>query len=167
MMKTTAIGIMLSCLAMVPYGASCTPKRIEELDKLGTVRLSIKQQAFELWIADDVSEQTQGLMFVTAERMAPLADGTERGMIFVFDHEQVLNFWMRNTIIPLDIAYLDSDGVVVATHTMAPLDERPGQYPSGSPAQYAIEVNAGVWGRIGLRPGDAIKIPSPVLKHSP
>jgi uncharacterized membrane protein (UPF0127 family) len=167
MMKTIAIGIMLSCLAMALYGASCHSKRIEELDKLGTVRLSIKQQAFELWIADDVSEQTQGLMFVSAERMSPLLDGTERGMIFAFDRARALNFWMKNTIIPLDIAYLDSDGVVVATYTMAPLDERPGQYPSGSPAQYAIEVNAGVWGRIGLRPGDAIEIPSPVLKHSP
>jgi uncharacterized membrane protein (UPF0127 family) len=161
------VGILWSCLAMSLYGASCAPKRAEELDKLGTVRLSIQGQSFELWIADDVSEQTQGLMFVTAERMSPLPDGTERGMIFAFDHEQVLNFWMRNTIIPLDIAYLDSDGVVVAMYTMAPLDERPGQYPSGSPAQYAIEVNAGVWGRIGLRPGDAIEIPSPVQKRFP
>jgi len=50
---------------------------------------------------------------------------------------------------------------------MAPLDERTGQYPSGSPAKYAIEVNAGVWGRIGLHPGDALEIPSPVLKRSP
>ena len=166
-MKTITIGIMLSCLAMALTGASCRSKRVEDLDKLGTVRLSIKQQAFELWIADDVSEQTQGLMFVTAERMTPHPDGTERGMIFAFDHQQALNFWMRNTIIPLDIAYLDSVGVVVATYTMAPLDERIGQYPSGSPVQYAIEVNAGVWVRIGLRPGDAIEIPSPVLKRFP
>ena len=166
-MKATIIAVMLPCLIMGLYGASCAPKRIEELEKLGTVRLSIKQQPFELWIADDITEQTQGLMFVTAERMSPLPDGTERGMIFAFDHEQALNFWMRNTIIPLDIAYLNSDGVVVATYTMAPLDERPGQYPSGSPAKYAIEVNAGVWDRIGLRPGDAIKIPSPVLKRLP
>ena len=167
MMKTTVIGILLSCLAMVLYGGSCTPKRVEDLDKLGTVRLPIKEQAFELWIADDVSEQTQGLMFVTAERMSSLPDGTQRGMIFAFDHEQALNFWMKNTIIPLDIAYLDSDGVVVATYTMAPLDERVGQYSSGSPALYAIEVNAGVWGRIGLRPGDTIEIPAPVQKPIP
>lgn len=167
MMNTTVIGIMLSCLTMALNGASCTPKRIEELDKLGTVRLSIKQQAFELWVADDIPEQTQGLMFVTAERMAPLPDGTQRGMIFVFDHVQTLTFWMKNTIIPLDIAYLDSDGMVVATYTMAPLDERQGQYSSGSPALYAIEVNAGVWGRIGLRAGDVVEIPSPVLKRVP
>jgi len=166
-MKTTVVGMLLSCLAMSLYGASCAPKRAEELDKLGTVHLSIKGQPFELWIADGVSEQTQGLMFVSAERMAPLPDGTQRGMIFAFDHEQILNFWMKNTIIPLDIAYLDADGLVVATHTMAPLDERPGQYPSGAPAKYAIEVNAGVWGRIGVYPGDVVAIPSTLLKRSP
>ncbi len=160
-------GIMLSCLAIALTGGSCTPKKIEELDKLGTVRLSIKRQAFELWIADEASEQSQGLMFVSAERMAPLPDGTQRGMIFVFDRERVLSFWMRNTVIPLDIAYLDSDGVVVSIHTMAPLDDRMGQYRSGAPAQYAIEVNAGLWGRIGLRPGDVIEIPSLVQKRVP
>ena len=50
---------------------------------------------------------------------------------------------------------------------MAPLDERPGQYSSGSPAKYAIEVNAGVWERIGLDPGDVVAVPSPLLKHPP
>jgi uncharacterized membrane protein (UPF0127 family) len=78
-------------------------------------------------------------------------------MIFAFDRAHTLNFWMKNTIIPLDIAYLDSKGVVVATHTMAPLDERSGQYSSGSPAQYAIEVNAGVWGRIGFAPATSLR----------
>jgi len=165
-MKATIIAIMLPCLIMGLYGTSCGPKRVEDLDKLGTVRLTIKQQSFELWIADEGAEQTQGLMFVTAERMSPLADGTERGMIFAFDRAHTLNFWMKNTIIPLDIAYLDSSGVVVATHTMAPLDERAGKYSSHSPALYAIEVNAGVWGRIGLRPGDTIEIPSQVQKRS-
>jgi len=166
-MKATIIGVTLLCLILGLYGASCRSKKVEDLEKFGTVRMSIKQHVFEFWIADDVSKQTQGLMFVTAEGMSPMPDGTERGMIFAFDRQQTLNFWMKNTIIPLDIAYLDSNGVVVATHTMAPLDVRYGQYPSGVPAQYAIEVNAGVWGRIGLRPGDAIKIPSPVLKRLP
>jgi uncharacterized membrane protein (UPF0127 family) len=86
-------------------------------------------------------------------------------MIFVFDHEQHLSFWMKDTIIPLDIAYLDSDGTVVATHTMAPLDERPGQYPSGAPAQYAIEANAQLFRRIGLGAGDRVEIPSSLLKR--
>jgi uncharacterized membrane protein (UPF0127 family) len=106
-------------------------------------------------------------MQVTSDQMAPLPDGTERGMLFIFDHEQYLSFWMKDTIIPLDIAYLDTSGIVVATHTMAPLDDRWGQYPSGSPARYAIEVNAGVWEDLGLRAGDHIDIPGSVLKRAP
>lgn len=145
----------------------CSARRIDDLDTLGTVRLTIKQRAFELWVADDSAEQTQGLMHVTAERMVPLPDGAERGMIFVFDHSRELNFWMKDTIIPLDIAYLDSSGKVVAKHTMAPLDTRPGQYPSGDPAQFAIEVNAGVWSDIGLLVGDTIELPATILNRNP
>lgn len=145
----------------------CSARRIDDLDTLGTVRLSIKQRAFELWIANDSDEQQQGLMHVTAERMAPLPDGAMRGMIFVFDHSGELTFWMKDTIIPLDIAYLDSTGKVVAKYTMAALDIRPGQYPSRAPAQFAIEVNAGVWSDIGLLVGDTIELPPTLLNPNP
>lgn len=147
--------------------ASCTPTEPNELDKLGTVRLTIGEQPFELWIADDDRERTRGLMFVTAEQMAPLPDGTRRGMLFVFDYEHRMSFYMKNTIIPLDIAYLDSDGIIVATHTMVPLDDRPNQYPSGSPARYAIEVNANVLADLGVDVGDKIEIPTSALKGTP
>jgi uncharacterized membrane protein (UPF0127 family) len=154
-------------LAMALAGSSCGARKVEDLDKLGAVRLTIKNKAFELWIADDSAEQQQGLMHVTAERMAPLPDGAERGMIFIFDYEHELSFWMKDTIIPLDIAYLDSKGKVVSTHTMAPLDVRPWQYPSGKPAKFAIEVNAGVFATIGLRVGDIVDVPASLLKRIP
>ena len=166
-MPKTATTALLMVLALMTNGTNCARTKPDQLDQLGKIRLLIEGQPFELWIADNTAEQAQGLMFVTAERMAPLADGTQRGMIFVFDAERQLNFWMRNTIIPLDIAYLTSGGVVAATHTMAPLDERPGQYPSRSPARYAIEVSAGVWDALGLRPGDRIEIPAALLKRTP
>jgi len=166
-MRLAALTILVAGLSLSALEPGCRGRRIDDLDKLGTVRLDIKQRPFELWIADDIAEQSQGLMYVTADRMTPLPDGTQRGMIFVFDHERELNFWMKNTIIPLDIAYLDSHGTVVATHTMAPFDDRPGQYPSDGPALYAIEVNAGVWSDIGLRAGDAVTLPSTLLKRAP
>ncbi len=166
-MNTTALIAIVLSAVMVFYGSSCTPPRPEELDKLGTIDVPIKTATFRLWVADDSSEQQNGLMFVTAERMAPLPDGTQRGMIFIFDHEQNLNFWMHNTIIPLDIAYLNSSGVVVATHTMAALDERPNQYPSGKPARYAIEVSAGVFTDLGLKAKDQIILPESLLKRRP
>ncbi len=149
------------------HAASCAPTVPNELDKLGTVPVTVKERSFQLWIADDPLEQERGLMFITSEQMADLPDGTRRGMLFVFDHESVRSFWMKNTIIPLDIAYLDTDGIIVATHTMAPLDDRHGQYSSRLPARYVIEVNAGVWQELNVREGDLIEIPASALKGTP
>lgn len=142
---------------------SCTPSQPNPLDKLGTVAVTIKDHATKLWIADEDEERVQGLMFITSEQMADLPDGTKRGMIFIFEFEQRLSFWMRNTIIPLDIAYLDSAGKVLAIHTMPPLDDRTGLYSSGSPARFAIEVNENVWAEIGLEVGDTIVLPDSIL----
>ncbi len=162
-----ALGAIVLSLAAALHLASCSPTKPNELDKLGTMKLTIKGQAFELWIADNSTERARGLMEVTAEQMAPLPDGTKRGMLFVFEYEQYMSFWMKNTIIPLDIAYLDSDGKVVATYTMAPLDDRAGQYLSNSPARFAIEVNADVFAKLGVGVGDRIEIPTSVLKGKP
>lgn len=158
--------ILLSTLAAFNV-ASCAPTEPNALDKLGAVPVTIKQQPFSLWIADNNDERERGLMFVTSEQMADLPDGTKRGMLFIFDYEQHLSFWMKNTIIPLDIAYLDAAGVVVATYTMPPLDARFGQYRSGSPARFAIEVRAGVWSDLGVNVGDVITIPPEALKGTP
>ena len=152
----TACGLGALCMTM----PGCAPTEPNELDKLGTVLITIKGQPFQLWIADDSEEQARGLMFVTKEQMAPLSDNTDRGMIFRFERERPLSFWMRNTIIPLDIAYLDKNGIVVSIHTMAPLDDRVGQYSSGRPAKYAIEVNADRFKSLNLKPGDRIEIPA-------
>lgn len=152
----------LSCLCVLSFvlhGCACSPSEPNALDSLGTIDLKIKDQPFRLWIADSSDEQQRGLMFVTADQMTPLPDGTKRGMIFIFSQERPLNFWMKNTIIPLDIAYLDANGVVVATYTMAPLDTSLNRYPSVQPAKYAIEVNADVFSDVGLKAGDVVKIP--------
>ncbi|HNQ24692.1 MAG TPA: DUF192 domain-containing protein [Phycisphaerae bacterium] len=144
----------------------CSPAPTpNELDRLGTVNITIKNQPFVLWVADELDEREHGLMQVTHEQMTPLRDGTERGMLFVFPYEDFLSFWMKDTIIPLDIAYVSAAGVVVGTYTMAPLDVRYNQYPSKAPARYAIEVNAGVWARLGLQASDRIEIPDSVLNR--
>ena len=160
------IGGLLLVTTLVPL-TGCPESQPNELDKLPTINMTLGNKQFRLWVAANDLERNRGLMFVTAEQMAPLPDGTERGMVFVFDHERYLSFWMRNTIIPLDIAYINSDGLIVATHTMAPLDTRYNQYPSGSPARYAIEVNAGVLSQAGVAKGDRITIPSDMPAGAP
>jgi len=157
-MKTSVVPILVAVTSVL-FEAGCAPTQPNKLDTLGTVNLNIKGQPFRLWIADDTEEQTRGLMFITAEEMAALPDGTQRGMLFVFDRERYLSFWMKNTIIPLDIAYLNASGVVVSKYTMAPLDTSFNKYPSIEPALYAIEVNADVFSDLDLKVGDVIEIP--------
>jgi uncharacterized membrane protein (UPF0127 family) len=79
-------------------------------------------------------------------------------MLFDFGRERRLSFWMVNTIIPLDLAYIDADGLVVDTYRLVP--ETRDRMSSTAPARYAIEVNAGVLSAIGLKRGDQVQIPT-------
>lgn len=146
-------------MCLVTLLGACSPEEPNKLDDMHRVRLTIGDARFEAWVADTEEERNRGLMFVGPEVMADLPDGTHRAMLFAFDHDQYLSFWMKNTIIPLDIAYIDSDGVIVSTHTMAPLDTRSGQYLSAAPARYALEVNANLLGELGIKKGDRVEIP--------
>jgi len=74
------------------------------------------------------------------------------GMLFVDRHEQVREFWMKNTTIPLDIAYLDSGGRILEIHQMDPVEpER--RYSSGIPARYALETHRGWFHSKGIQIG--------------
>ncbi len=134
-------------------------QRGNDLDSMSTTKLSIGETKFQVWIANTKERREKGLMFVEAEQMQLLEDGTERGMLFIFEREQNLSFWMKDTFIPLDIAYARSDGTIVKIHTMTPLDTRFNQYPSGEPARVALEVNAGLFAAKGIVEGDVIEIP--------
>jgi uncharacterized membrane protein (UPF0127 family) len=103
-------------------------------------------------IADTDAERQTGLM----ERTTLDADA---GMLFVFDQEQTLSFWMKNTLIPLSIAYIDSEERIVDIQDMQPLDDLPPQYVSAEPAQYALEVNQGFFEERGVTVGDMVELP--------
>ena len=108
----------------------------------------------EVWveIADGSFEQMRGLMHRTAL-------GEDRGMLFVYQEEQVLSFWMKNTLIPLSIAYIDSKGRITDILDMKPLDDRPPHYPSSEPVKYALEVNQGFFDERGIKVGDHAELP--------
>jgi uncharacterized protein len=78
--------------------------------------------------------------------------GTDDGMLFVFDKEQMLNFWMKDTSIPLSIAYIGKDGIIRDILDMKPFDISV-TYPSTRPALYALEMNRGWFRQNNIRGG--------------
>jgi uncharacterized membrane protein (UPF0127 family) len=104
--------------------------------------------SFLVEVADSDVEREYGLMCRKA--MAP-----DRGMLFIFPRAEQQAFWMRNTLIPLDIIYIGADGKVVSiTRNARPLDESP--LPSAGPARFVLELAGGRAAQIGLLPGDRV-----------
>lgn len=99
-------------------------------------------------IADNDQERAEGLMWRTS---MPEDDG----MLFIFDKQQILTFWMKNTYIPLDMVFADKTGKIVMIHPEAiPLNEA--SITSDQPAKYVVEVNGGFCARYGIKDGDTI-----------
>ena len=157
-------GIGMAVLVVGLVG--CDPPRAQDLtrlDDLTTVDLLIKDHKFQCWVADNDDERMVGLMNVPADRMAALPDETERGMLFVFPYDQSARhgFWMKNTIIPLDIAFISSSGRIVTIRSMVPHDLNTTN-PTG-PYRYALEVNVNLFSKLGIVAGDSVEIPQAVL----
>lgn len=111
-----------------------------------------EQVKVRIEVADDEAEREKGLMDRTSL-------GKNRGMLFVFPDEEVRSFWMRNTLIPLSIAYIDSEKRIIDLQDMKALDDQPPHYTSAKPAQYALEVNKGFFDEHGVKVGDKVELP--------
>ncbi|HEY8747237.1 MAG TPA: DUF192 domain-containing protein [Tepidisphaeraceae bacterium] len=119
---------------------------------LPTVKMKIGNRTFDLEVAKTSEQQALGLM----KRDSMPQD---HGMIFTFAEERMLEFWMKDTRIPLDIIYLDARGKVVSVSQMRAYDLT--SISSEIPAQYAIELNAGLVKQVGIKSGDVLDIPAP------
>ena len=117
----------------------------------GTVAMRIGSREFQLEVAATDKAREYGLM----NRKSLAAD---HGMIFVFDIDAPREFYMKNTLIPLDIVYVNSGGSVVSIKHGKPLEESP-TIPSDGPMKYAIELSGGTAADVGLRVGDKLAIP--------
>jgi uncharacterized membrane protein (UPF0127 family) len=114
---------------------------------LPEITLSIKGQKLTAEVASTDDARMTGLMH---RRMMP----ENRGMLFVFPYAQPQSFWMMNTYIPLSIAFIDEQGVIVNIDDMKPLTTDP--HPSAKPAKYALEMNKGWFSRHGIKAGTRI-----------
>lgn len=125
--------------------AYCDPQVVDLRGGRGRARFAVA-------VADDPAERAQGLMFVTD--MAP-----DAGMLFVFERPGRVAFWMRNTLIPLDMIFADGEGRVVRVHENAvPGDETP--IPGGDAVQYVLEINGGRAAEVGIAAGDLLRHPA-------
>jgi uncharacterized membrane protein (UPF0127 family) len=106
-------------------------------------------QRFRVELADNDMSRSRGMMFRTS--MAP-----DAGMLFDFKQEQMASFWMRNTLLPLDMLFIKADGTILNIHQRAiPRDET--GINSAGPVRAVLEVNGGTAARLGIKAGDKVE----------
>lgn len=120
----------------------------QQKKKSGLSTIHVNGVPIDVEVAQEDEERMSGLMF---REDIP----EDQGMLFVFPTERILSFWMRNTFIPLDIAFINANGKIVDIQRMEPLDESK-QYISAAPALYALETNAGWFEKHGASVGDQV-----------
>ena len=121
---------------------SCSKK-----DVLQTQTLKINQWNITVEIADTQETQEKGLMGRDSL-------DEDHGMLFVYDRDSRKSFWMKNTKIPLSIAYIAADGTIREIYDMEPLSTR--IIDSKYSVRYALEVNQGAFERHGIKAGDKV-----------
>lgn len=144
-------------------GLDALPPLHPAIDGLDETVVTLTTPAGEIEVLAKVAaaaeDRARGLMEVTA-----LPDGA--GMLFLFDEDRTGGFWMWNTLVPLDIAFADADGLVHTTATMTPCEaERSSQCPvtaPGEPYRVALEVPAGWLERSDVRAGASMTWTTPV-----
>lgn len=142
---SAALFALALALGAAPADAACALDRLDARWDGGTARFTVE-------LADDAAERARGLMH--RESLAPMS-----GMLFAYDREAPVAFWMKNTLIPLDMIFADAAGRVVRVHTMAvPHDETP--IPSGAPVRFVLEIAGGMAERLGLGPGAELRHPA-------
>jgi hypothetical protein len=115
---------------------------------LPTIELAIKGHRLVAELATTTDARTTGLM----NRFSLQPD---HGMLFVFKEAQPLAFWMKNTYVPLSIAFIASDGKILNIEDMAPQTES--THPSQGLAVYALEMKKGWFAEHSIRAGDAVE----------
>jgi len=111
---------------------------------LPTVQLKAGMHIIRAEVATDFSTRAQGLMHRKSL-------GQNDGMLFVFDETAIQCMWMKNTLIPLSVAFLDERGAIINIADMRPHSEQ--SHCAAQPARYALEMNRGWFAQRGIKPG--------------
>lgn len=140
-MKYRYIFLLVLCLVQ---WVGCQNQALTKYD------IVIKEQTISVEIAATEEARAKGLM-------GRLSLSPDSGMLFVFREEQHVSFWMKDTLLPLSIAFIKSDGTISQIRLMQPLSEE--AIRSSKPVKYALETNQGWFERNNIKKGDKIYIP--------
>ncbi|MEP4198199.1 MAG: DUF192 domain-containing protein [Aliishimia sp.] len=132
------------CVVASSSWAECRDDQVRVRGAWGEARFTVE-------IADSAAERAQGLMHRESMAMSS-------GMLFMYERPQVLSFWMRNTLIELDMLFIDPQGIVRHIHNRAqPLDETP--ITGGAGLLSVLEINGGLAERLGITVGSEVQHP--------
>jgi uncharacterized membrane protein (UPF0127 family) len=140
------LGFLLGFLLTLLPGAGRAAPELAPLTIETSAGLSL---AFRVELARTEAERAQGLMY--REKLAP-----DAGMLFIYPTDRPVAFWMKNTLIPLDMLFIQRDGTILSIVERAvPLSEA--TIPSGAPVAAVLEVNGGTVSHLGIKPGDHVR----------
>lgn len=131
----------------VMIGLCGMPLFVQAADSLGRVDLSVGLYRIDAEVAETPGRRAQGLM--GRERLLP-----HEGMVFVFPEARTHCMWMRNTPLPLSVAFIDEGGRIINIEQMQPLTDD--THCAKQPARYALEMNRDWFGQKGVGPGTKI-----------
>jgi uncharacterized membrane protein (UPF0127 family) len=152
--RPTRLGrrFFLSAPALLAAAAACAQDSEIKYDRSSLVIVTgAREIKFDIEMALTEPQREHGLMFRKSL-------GPYEGMLFDFYREQPVSFWMKNTLIPLDMVFIAADGTIRHVHANAkPLstDTIPSEYP----VRAVLEINGGTAGLLGIKPGDKVKHP--------
>jgi len=139
--------------------ASVRPLASFPRERIAVDTRSARHHVLEAWRADTEETRAQGLMFVRDMRR-------DQAMIFVYSPPQLVGMWMKNTIIPLDMLFVDDAGCVVMLHEHA----EPGSLDpiqADVPVALVVELVAGTAKELGIAPGDRVQRPDAAWPRGP
>jgi hypothetical protein len=119
--------------------------------RLPTIEVRIGGEEFRIEVARSGAEKARGLMH--RRRL-----GVREGMLFAYDTDEHMSFWMKDTAIPLTLAFLSRDGQILQIAELKPLSLKP--VTSQRAARYALELPLGTLDRLGVRVGERIELPA-------
>ena len=141
--------LIITALFLLTPFLSCKTKKLPVKD----IKI-IRQDGTEFIVAAEIAEKTEDRNHGFMERKT-IPDGT--GMLFVFERDQILSFWMKNTPHPLSIAYIDSKGKIRDIFDMTPYSLA--SIVSTVSVRYALEVPQGWYKKNGITEGDTVILP--------